>query len=101
MTLLRLFAIVFTQLPLIYFELGSRDMLGGFNQTDQGFGLMIALFAAAPLLTLAWLIVESGRTVRLTKEKGFNRSLLLPVVALLFFFEAIAIDLYLLSHVRM
>ncbi len=101
MTLFRAMAIVLTQMPLLYFELGRRDMLGGFNQTDQGFGLMIGLFIVVPLVNLVWLIVESRRTFRQTREKGLSKALLLPFVALLFLFEALIIDLYLLSHVRM
>lgn len=101
MNLLRAIAVTMTQVPILFFELGRRDMLGGFNQTDQGFGLMIGLFIVVPLIDLVWLIIESRRTFKLTREKGFNKSLLLPFVALFFFFEALAIDLYLLSHVRM
>ena len=101
MSFFRAAVIVLTQVPLLYFELGSRDMLGGFNQTDQGFGLMVGLFIVVPLINLAWLIVESLRAFKLTREVGFNKSLLFPVVALFFLFEAIAVDLYLLSHVRM
>ena len=97
----RIIAIILTQVPLLYFELGSRDMLGGLNQTDQGFGILIGLFVVVPLINLAWLIVESRRTFKKIREKGFNKSLLLPFVALFFFFEALAVDLYLLSHARM
>lgn len=101
MTILRLISIVATQVPLLYFEAGSRDLLGGFNQTDAGFSLMVTLFVLVPFLDLSWLILESRRAWRRTRDRGLNRSLLLPPVALLFFFEALAIDLYILSHARM
>ena len=101
MKLFRIIAIALTQIPLLYFELGSRDMLGGFNQTDQGFGILVGLFVVVPLVNLVWLIVESRRTFKQVRKKGFNKSLLLPFVALFFFFEALAVDLYLLSHLRM
>ena len=40
MNLFRAITITLTQCPLVYFELGRRDLLSGFNQTDQGFGLL-------------------------------------------------------------
>jgi len=101
MNLFRAITMTLTQCPLLYFELGRRDLLGGFNQTDQGFGLLIGLFIVVPLLNLTWLIVESRRTFKMTGAKGFNKSLPLPFIALLFFCEALAIDLYLLTFVRM
>jgi len=101
MNLFRAITITLTQCPLVYFELGRRDLLSGFNQTDQGFGLLVGLFIVVPLLNLVWLIIESRRTFKLARTKGFNKSLPLPFVALLFFCEALAIDLYLLTFVRM
>ncbi len=97
----RIIAIVATQAPLIYFELGSRDLLGGFNQTSEGFFLMVGLFVAVPLLNLAWLVLEAARSFRMAREKGCSRTILLPLAPLIFVAEAIAIDLYLLGHVRM
>lgn len=101
MNLFRAIAITLTQLPILYFEAGRRDMLGGFNQTDEGFGLLIGLFIVVPLVNLVWLGVETSKTFKKTREVGFNKSLPLPFVALFFLLEALAIDLYLLSHLRM
>lgn len=101
MNLVRAIVIILTQVPLLYFELGRRDLLGGFNQTDQGFGLLIGLVVIVPLLNLFWLMFETTRTLKQVREQGFNRGIVLPFVALLFLFEAVIIDLYLLSHVRM
>jgi len=101
MNFFRIFTIIVTQLPLLLFFGGTHDLLFGFNQTQQGFTTMIALIFLVPVLNLAWLIIETRRTYRRTREKGFNKSLLMPFVALLFFLEALAIDLFLLGQLRM
>lgn len=101
MNLFRAVIIVLTQLPLLYFELGRRDLLGGFNQTDDGFSLLIGLFVVVPLVNLVWLLFETTRSFRLVRERGFGKMVLLPFVPLLLLLESLAIDLYLLSYARM
>jgi hypothetical protein len=58
------FRIVVTALPqlLLLLLLGGRlDLLGGFNRTDAGFGIVVALFFLAPLAAAALLVVEVMR----------------------------------------
>ena len=101
MRIFRCAVVVMTQVPLLYFELGRHDMLGGFNQTDAGFGLLLGLFVMVPILILAWLLLETVIAIRLAKKDGFSRTVLLPFFALAILLESLAIDLYLLSHARM
>ncbi|MES9857583.1 MAG: hypothetical protein ABW166_13405 [Sedimenticola sp.] len=98
---LRSIAISTTQLPIIYFIAGANDLLFGFNQTDAGFGLMILLFVFVPIINLIWITTEIKRLVKRTKEHGQLASMQMTGIALFFFVESIAIDLYLLSQVRM
>ena len=80
---------------------GSFDLLGGFNRTDAGFGTLIALFLVTPVATLALLAVEIIRYLLLAKRKDAARSFSMPAVAIVLFLEALAVDLYLLSQLRM
>ena len=101
MIFLRISAIIGTQLPILLFYGGTHDLLFGFNQTNEGFTTMIALFVLVPILNLTWLVIETKRSYKLTKEKGFNKSMMLPFVALFFLLEALAIDVFLLGQLRM
>lgn len=101
MKFLRALAIILTQSPLLLFVAGQRDLLFGSNQTDAGFSSLLALFFLVPLLNLTWLVAEARRSIRLGKYRVSAMLLLMPCVALLFLLESIAIDLYLLSHLRM
>ena len=101
MILFRISAIILTQLPLLLFFGGTHDLLFGFNQTSEGFSTMIGLFIIVPITNLTWLGVETKRTFKLTREKGFNKSLPIPFIALFFFLEALAIDYFLMTQVRM
>ncbi|MES9898426.1 MAG: hypothetical protein ABW148_05320 [Sedimenticola sp.] len=98
---LRSIAIVTTQLPIIYFIAGANDRLFGFNQTDAGSGLMIFLFILVPIVNLTWIIAEVRLLFIKTKEQGQLTSMQMTGIAFFFFVESIAIDLYLLSQVRM
>jgi hypothetical protein len=98
------FRIVVAFLPqaLILLLVGGRfDLLGGFNRTDAGFSTLIALFLVTPVATLVLLVVEIVRYILLIKRKDSARSFLMPAVAIFLFFEALAVDLYLLSQLRM
>jgi hypothetical protein len=86
---------------MILFIGGKFDLLFGFNQTHSGFTLLISLFVLAPLLNLAWLIIEITLSVKLFRHRNRAFSFLLPLIAVFFFVESIAIDLYLLSQARM
>jgi hypothetical protein len=80
---------------------GSFDLLGGFNRTDAGFSTLIALFLVTPVATLALLAVEIIRYLLLVKRKDAARSFSMPAVAIVLVLEALAVDLYLLSQLRM
>jgi hypothetical protein len=94
-------AIFLTQLPMILFIGGKFDLLFGFNQTHSAFDLLIYLFVLVPLLNLAWLIIEITLSVKLFRHRDRALSFLLPLIAVFFFVESIAIDLYLISQARM
>ncbi|MES9938345.1 MAG: hypothetical protein ABW153_18020 [Sedimenticola sp.] len=90
-----------TQLPIILFVAGSKDLLFGFNQTDAGFTTLVLLFMFVPLMNLFWIALEVRLMVARTRAQGSLASFQMLGFAFLFFVEAIAIDLYLLSQVRM
>jgi hypothetical protein len=62
---------------------------------------LIALFLVTPVATLVLLVVEIVRYILLIKRKDSARSFLMPAVAIFLFVEALAVDLYLLSQLRM
>ena len=94
-------AIFLTQLPLILFIGGKFDLIFGFNRLDSGFTLLLFLFILAPLLNLSWIITEIIRSVKYSKQKSKAMTFLMPLIAVFFFVESIAIDLYIASHARM
>ncbi|MET0101658.1 MAG: hypothetical protein ABW078_08010 [Sedimenticola sp.] len=98
---MRIAAVVMTQLPIILFIAGSRDLLFGFNQTDAGFTTLVLLFLLVPVMNLVWITLEVRVMVARTRAQGELASFQMLGFAFLFFVEAIAIDLYLLSQVRM
>ncbi len=102
MNLFRGSAIFLTQLPLLLVLGGRFDLLFGFNRTDSGFALLALLFVSVPLLNLIWLIVEQGITMLAILGLWFGAAARgMPLVALVFLVESLAIDLYIASHARM
>jgi len=95
-------AIFLTQLPLILFVGAKFDLIFGFNRMDSGFTLLLFLFVLVPLLNLSWIITEIILFIKLLRRHQVSAlSILLPLIAVFFFIESIAIDLYILSHARM
>ncbi len=94
-------AIFLTQLPLILFVGGKYDLLFGFNRMDSGFTLLLYLFLLVPPLNLTWIIIEIIRSVKLSRHPIRAATFLMPLIAVFFFVESIAIDLYMASHARM
>ena len=90
-----------TQLTLILFVGGKYDLLFGFNRLDGGFTLLLSLFVLVPLLNLSWIITEIIFSVKLFHRRKRTLALLFPLVAVFFFIESLAIDLYLMSHAQM
>ena len=86
---------------MILFIGGRFDLLIGFNQTNSGYTLLLFLFVLVPLLNLAWLIIEITLSVKLFRHREIAVSILMPLIAVFFFVESIAIDLYLISQARM
>ena len=101
MNLFRGIAIFLTQLPLILFVGAKYDLIFGFNRMDSGFTLLLFLFVLVPLLNLSWVITEIIRSVRFSKGQSRGVILLMPLIAVFFFIQSIAIDLYIASHARM
>jgi hypothetical protein len=98
------FRVIVALLPQVLIVLlvgGSLDLLGGFNRTDAGFGTLVVLFVVTPVATFVLLVVEIVRYLLLIKRKEATRSFAMPAVAIVLFLEALAVDLYVLSQVRM
>lgn len=101
MNILRAVAIVLTQLPLILFIGAKFDLIFGFNRMDSGFTLLVFLFVLVPLLNLSWFITEIIRSVKFWRHQSRAVTFSMPLIAVLFFVESIAVDLYIASHARM
>ena len=68
---------------------------------DSGFTLLLFLFVLVPLLNLSWIITEIIRSVKLSRHRVRAAIFLMPLIAVIFFAESLAIDLYIASHARM
>ena len=90
-----------TQLPLVLFVGAKFDLIFGFNRMDSGFTLLVYLFLLVPPLNLSWLITEIIRSVKFSRRQSRAVTFLMPIIALFFLAESIAIDLYIASHARM
>jgi hypothetical protein len=100
----RVFRIIVALLPQILLLLdvgGSLDLLGGLNRTDTGLNLLILLFLATPVATAFLLVVEMVRYGLQVKRGIEPRSFAMPGLAIALFLEALAIDVFIASQVRM
>jgi len=98
------FRIVVALLPQILGLLlfgGRLDLLGGWNRTDSALGVLILLFFVTPVATVILLVVETVRYGRHVKRGIEPRSFLMPGLAIVLFLEALAIDIFILSQLRM
>jgi len=98
---LRTIVALLPQILLLLLVGGKLDLLGGWNHTDSAFGVLIALFLVTPLATAILLVVETIRYRRHVKRERETRSFLMPGLATLLFLEALAIDIFILSQLRM
>src|SRR3989304_7036628 len=101
---MRIFRIIIASLPQILFLLlfgGSLDLLGGWNRTDTAFNVLILLFLVTPVATAILLIVEMVRYGLHVKRGIEPRSSVMPGFAIVLFLEALAIDVFILSQLRM
>jgi len=94
-------AIFLTQVTIIYYVAGSRNLLLGFNQTDKGLLTLLLLVGSVPLLNLYWIFIEAKTSVRNFRLRKRVRLILMPLVAVVFLIESIVIDGYILSQARM
>jgi hypothetical protein len=86
---------------LILFVGAKFDLIFGFNHMDSGFTVLLFLFVLVPLLNLSWLVSEIIRSVKSSRHQSGVVVFLMPLIAIFFFLESIAIDLYIASHARM
>jgi hypothetical protein len=100
MTFFRCVAIVLPQILILLLVAGSHDMLGGWNQTDDAMGTVLILFLLSPCAMLALLVTEIVRCYKANKGER-SRTFLFIGLAIAFFVESLAIDLYFLSQLRM
>ena len=101
MPFFRLVAIALPQILVLLWVGGTLDLLGGWNQTGDALSTLFVLFLLNPVVTLALLIVEIVRCYKAGKgERGWP-SFFSILLAIVLFIESLAIDLYLLTQVRM
>jgi len=94
-------AIILTQLPLALFLGAKYDLIFGFNRMDAGFGTLLFLFFAVPLLNLGWTVAEIVLAWRSSIPRPLKAIFLWPLLAAVFLLESLATDLYIASHARM
>ena len=100
MLFFRVVAMILPQILIFLLIAASYDMLGGWNQTDDAMGTVLSLFLLSPLVALALLITEVVRCYKAIKGER-ARKLLFTGLALFLFVEALAIDYYFLTQLRM
>ena len=101
MPLLRFFALCLPQLLILLPLAASLDLLGGWNHTDAGFNTMLLLFLVVPMVTLALLIAEVITYRRSHQQKPKQSSLFRVRLAIFLCAETLAINLAILTQVRL
>ena len=91
---------VLPQILIFLLVAATHDMLGGWNQTDDAMFTVLILVLLSPSVALALLVTEIVRCCKAIKEER-GRTFLFIGLALVIFAEALAIDLYFLSQLRM
>ena len=101
MPILRFAAICLPQFLLLLPLGASLNLLGDWNHSDAGFNTLLLLFLITPVVTLTLLVTESVRA-RKAKRRGLDPiSLFWVRVAMLLCAETLAINLALLSQVKL
>lgn len=100
MALLRTIAAVLPQMLIFLLVAGSHDMLGGWNQTDDAMATVLILFLLSPVLTLTLLVTEIVGCYK-AKPGQRGKTFFFIGFALLLFVEALAVDYYFLTQLRM
>ncbi len=101
MLFIRIIAITLPQILVLMLVGASLDLLGGWNYTDSGFGVLILLFLLNPVVAVIFLVVEALRYRQMGKQGVNTRSFLMPGLAIFIFVEVLATNLFLLSQARM
>jgi hypothetical protein len=101
MTILRIIGITLPQVLALLLVGGWLDLLGGWNHTDAAFGTLILLFLSSPLMALSLLVAELLAYRKRKKRGQTSPSFSMPGLAMFLVFESFAIDLFILSQVRM
>lgn len=87
---------------LVLLYLGARfDLLLGFNRTDAGLTVLLALAVLSPVAATLWLFAEVVGAFVEARRKAQRVSFLLPAIALGTLLQALLVDLLLLSQARM
>jgi hypothetical protein len=97
------FRVIAMALPLLLISLlvaGSKDMLGGWNQTNDALSTVLILFLLGPVVALALLVTELVGCYK-AKQGARCKAFLFIGLAILIFIEALAVDYYLLTQLRM
>ena len=100
MPFFRVFAVTLPLILMFLLVAGANDMLLGWNQTDDAMGTVLILVLLSPLVALALLIAEIVSCCKANKGER-ARPVLFIGLAIIFFVEALAVDLYFLSQLRM
>lgn len=90
-----------THMPIILYFGAKFDLLFGFNRTHAGFATLLLLIVSVPILNLSWLIAEVVLAFTHSKTRGVSLSVLMPAIALFFLVQSLAVDLFLISQMRM
>jgi hypothetical protein len=98
MGILAIVAVLLPQLLLLLILGGYFDLLGGWNHTESGLQALGALFAAAPVFALVWLVALAVSN-RLGRSRGRPGQPLWP--ALLLLVQAICVDLLVLAQLHL
>jgi uncharacterized membrane protein len=100
MIFFRCVAIALPQILILLLVGSVNDMLGGWNQTSDAMTTVVTLFLLGPITALALLITEIVKCYKANRgERRRTFSFIGLAVALLV--QSLAIDLYLLSQLRM
>ena len=101
MNAFRLVVAALPQLLLLLLAGARLDLLGGFNRTDAGFGVVVALFFVTPLAATALLVVEFVRRRRQLRHDRRTPASRMVAFAVFLLLEALAVNLFILTQVRM
>ncbi len=101
MTFLRIIGIALPQVLALLLVGGWLDLFGGWNHTDAAFGTLFLLFLFSPLMALSLLVAELLAYRKLKRGGQTSPSFSMPGLAMFLVFESFAINLFILSQVRM